>query len=185
MSCALSAQDITVKRPAVDLYQDTWVATDALGRTMPGYDAVGPVSRQHLGDRRMDADPGTPHDVREPGRGRRIDDRRQLTGLAPVDFLDMTMTNEPGPGDGDSDCVHCTKPRRWISRWISRATMRPERPFRGSIDDDPEGAMAPGGAMGKQAVLYANVPTTSCVPSPVRTAVAEPVPARRWRRTCQ
>ena len=30
MSCALSAQDITVKRPAVDLYQDTWVATDAL-----------------------------------------------------------------------------------------------------------------------------------------------------------
>lgn len=43
MSCALSAQDITVKRPAVDLYQDTWVATDALGRTMPGYDAVGPV----------------------------------------------------------------------------------------------------------------------------------------------
>lgn len=43
MSCALSAQDITVKRPAVDLYQDTWVATDALGRTMPGIDAVGPV----------------------------------------------------------------------------------------------------------------------------------------------
>ena len=43
MSCALSAQDITVKRPAVDLYQDTWVATDARGRTMPGYDAVGPV----------------------------------------------------------------------------------------------------------------------------------------------
>ena len=43
MSCALSAQDITVKRPAVDLYHDTWVATDALGRTMPGYDAVGPV----------------------------------------------------------------------------------------------------------------------------------------------
>lgn len=43
MSCAASAQDITVERPSVDLYQDTWVATDALGRTMPGIDAVGPV----------------------------------------------------------------------------------------------------------------------------------------------
>ncbi len=43
MSCAVSAQDITVERPSVDLYQDTWVATDALGRTMPGIDAVGPV----------------------------------------------------------------------------------------------------------------------------------------------
>ena len=43
MSCALSAQDITVQSQTTDLYQDTWVATDALGRTMPDYDAVGPV----------------------------------------------------------------------------------------------------------------------------------------------
>ncbi len=25
-----------------DLYSDTWVATDALGRSLPGYDEVGP-----------------------------------------------------------------------------------------------------------------------------------------------
>lgn len=43
MSCAVSAQDITVQSQTLDLYQDTWVATDALGRTMPGIDAVGPV----------------------------------------------------------------------------------------------------------------------------------------------
>ena len=43
MSCAVSAQDITVQSQTLDLYQDTWVATDALGRTMPGIDAVGHV----------------------------------------------------------------------------------------------------------------------------------------------
>ena len=26
-----------------DIYPDTWVATDALGRTMPSYEEVGPV----------------------------------------------------------------------------------------------------------------------------------------------
>lgn len=31
--------------PYRDLYSDTWVATDALGRTMPDYEAVGPVKR--------------------------------------------------------------------------------------------------------------------------------------------
>ena len=30
-----------------DLYPDTWVGTDALGRTMPGYDEVGPVKTDH------------------------------------------------------------------------------------------------------------------------------------------
>ena len=30
-----------------DLYPDTWVATDALGRTMPGFSEVGPVKRDH------------------------------------------------------------------------------------------------------------------------------------------
>ncbi len=28
-----------------DLYSDTWVATDALGRTMPGFADVGPVKK--------------------------------------------------------------------------------------------------------------------------------------------
>jgi hypothetical protein len=30
-----------------DLYSDTWVGTDALGRTMPGYAEVGPVKSDH------------------------------------------------------------------------------------------------------------------------------------------
>jgi hypothetical protein len=30
-----------------DLYSDTWVGTDALGRTMPDYDTVGPVKQDH------------------------------------------------------------------------------------------------------------------------------------------
>ncbi len=30
-----------------DLYSDTWVATDALGRSMPGFSEVGPVKRDH------------------------------------------------------------------------------------------------------------------------------------------
>lgn len=36
-----SPQDTTVR----DLYPDTWVATDALGRTMPDFETVGPVRR--------------------------------------------------------------------------------------------------------------------------------------------
>ncbi|MDR3194779.1 MAG: hypothetical protein LBT76_05760 [Tannerella sp.] len=31
----------------MDTYPDTWVATDALGRTMPGYSEVGPVKTDH------------------------------------------------------------------------------------------------------------------------------------------
>src|SRR5665213_759070 len=30
-----------------DLYPDTWVGTDALGRTMPTYNEVGPVKKDH------------------------------------------------------------------------------------------------------------------------------------------
>src|SRR5690242_20393152 len=30
-----------------DLYSDTWVGTDALGRTMPDYQSVGPVKKDH------------------------------------------------------------------------------------------------------------------------------------------
>ncbi|MHB8339175.1 MAG: hypothetical protein ACYDEE_17300, partial [Ignavibacteriaceae bacterium] len=30
-----------------DIYPDTWVGTDALGRTMPDYSEVGPVKKDH------------------------------------------------------------------------------------------------------------------------------------------
>ncbi|MCK4750510.1 MAG: hypothetical protein KAT15_25810, partial [Bacteroidales bacterium] len=40
---AISEQDTYYR----DLYPDTWVATDALGRTMPDIDSVGPVKRDH------------------------------------------------------------------------------------------------------------------------------------------
>ncbi len=73
MSCALSAQDITVKRPAVDLYQDTWVATDALGRTMPGYDAVGPVKT----------------------------DQRRVVGIFYITWHTQNLANMPAPYDAD------------------------------------------------------------------------------------
>ena len=73
MSCALSAQDITVKRPAVDLYQDTWVATDALGRTMPGYDAVGPVKA----------------------------DQRRVVGIFYITWHTQNLANMPAPYDAD------------------------------------------------------------------------------------
>ena len=73
MSCALSAQDITVKRPAVDLYQDTWVATDALGRTMPGYDAVGPVKT----------------------------DQRRVVGIFYITWHTQNLAKMPAPYDAD------------------------------------------------------------------------------------
>lgn len=73
MSCALSAQDITVKRPAVDLYQDTWVAIDALGRTMPGYDAVGPVKT----------------------------DQRRVVGIFYITWHTQNLANMPAPYDAD------------------------------------------------------------------------------------
>lgn len=73
MSCALSAQDITVKRPVVDLYQDTWVATDALGRTMPGYDAVGPVKT----------------------------DQRRVVGIFYITWHTQNLANMPAPYDAD------------------------------------------------------------------------------------
>ena len=34
---------VTTNDDATDLMSDTWVATDALGRTMPGVDSVGVV----------------------------------------------------------------------------------------------------------------------------------------------
>lgn len=48
-SCASVAQEKTVSigGDGTDLYSDTWVATDALGRTMPDIDSVGPVKTDH------------------------------------------------------------------------------------------------------------------------------------------
>ena len=40
-STAANAEDSTAR----DLYSDTWVATDALGRTMPAFAEVGPVKK--------------------------------------------------------------------------------------------------------------------------------------------
>ena len=42
MSCGTTARESSVSSEG-DLYSDTWVATDALGRTMPQIDSVGPV----------------------------------------------------------------------------------------------------------------------------------------------
>ena len=84
MSCALSAQDITVKRPAVDLYQDTWVATDALGRTMPGYDAVGPVKT----------------------------DQRRVVGIFYITWHTQNLATLPGPYGADVTKVLNADPNR-------------------------------------------------------------------------
>ena len=43
VSCTTTVQDTVDYSYATDLMTDTWVGTDALGRTMPEYDEVGPV----------------------------------------------------------------------------------------------------------------------------------------------
>ena len=43
----LQKQDTISPSKYRDLYTDTWVGTDALGRTMPTYDIVGPVKKNH------------------------------------------------------------------------------------------------------------------------------------------
>jgi len=43
----VSSQIDTTKNIYRDLYSDTWVATDALGRTMPGIEITGPVKTNH------------------------------------------------------------------------------------------------------------------------------------------
>lgn len=73
MSCALSAQDITVQSQTLDLYQDTWVATDALGRTMPGIDVVGPVKT----------------------------DQRRIVGIFYITWHTQNLANLPGPYGAD------------------------------------------------------------------------------------
>ena len=73
MSCAVSAQDITVQSQTLDLYQDTWVATDALGRTMPGIDAVGPVKT----------------------------DQRRVVGIFYITWHTQNLANLPGPYGAD------------------------------------------------------------------------------------
>ena len=44
------ADTILFESPYRDLYTDTWVATDALGREMPGFQKVGPLKE----DKRRD-----------------------------------------------------------------------------------------------------------------------------------
>lgn len=73
MSCAVSAQDITVERQASDLFSDTWVATDALGRTMPGIDAVGPVKT----------------------------DQRRVVGIFYITWHTQDLANLPAPYEAD------------------------------------------------------------------------------------
>lgn len=73
MSCALSAQDITVKRQTGDLSQDTWVATDALGRTMPGIESVGPVKT----------------------------DQRRVVGIFYITWHTQNLATLPAPYDAD------------------------------------------------------------------------------------
>lgn len=73
MSCALSAQDITVKRQTEDLSQDTWVATDALGRTMPGIESVGPVKT----------------------------DQRRVVGIFYITWHTQNLATLPAPYDAD------------------------------------------------------------------------------------
>lgn len=73
MSCAVSAQDITVERQTSDLFSDTWVATDALGRTMPGFDAVGPVKT----------------------------DQRRVVGIFYITWHTQDLANLPAPYEAD------------------------------------------------------------------------------------
>lgn len=73
MSCAVSAQDITVERQTSDLFSDTWVATDALGRTMPGFDAVGPVKT----------------------------DQRRVVGIFYITWHTQNLANLPAPYEAD------------------------------------------------------------------------------------
>jgi len=42
-----SAADLAKPAPARDLFADTWVAQDALGRNMPSFSMVGPVKKDH------------------------------------------------------------------------------------------------------------------------------------------
>lgn len=82
MSCAVSAQDITVQSQTLDLYQDTWVATDALGRTMPGIDAVGPVKT----------------------------DQRRVVGIFYITWHTQNLATLPGPYGADVTKVLNTDP---------------------------------------------------------------------------
>ena len=43
VSCTPKVQDTIDYSYATDIMSDTWVATDALGRTMPSYEEVGDV----------------------------------------------------------------------------------------------------------------------------------------------
>jgi len=73
VSCATPAQDTIDNSYAVDLMSDTWVATDALGRTMPDRSEVGPVKH----------------------------DQRRVVGIFYITWHTQGLRNLPQPYEGD------------------------------------------------------------------------------------
>ena len=73
VSCTSSVQDTVDYSYATDLMTDTWVATDALGRTMPGYEEVGPVKN----------------------------DQRRIVGIFYITWHTQGLKNLPQPYEGD------------------------------------------------------------------------------------
>ncbi|MBS7277240.1 MAG: hypothetical protein KIG67_03000 [Bacteroidales bacterium] len=73
VSCTTSVQDTVDYSYATDLMTDTWVATDALGRTMPGYEEVGPVKN----------------------------DQRRIVGIFYITWHTQGLKNLPQPYEGD------------------------------------------------------------------------------------
>ncbi|MGN1215505.1 MAG: hypothetical protein ACI4TJ_04575 [Candidatus Cryptobacteroides sp.] len=73
VSCTPTVQDTVDYSYATDLMTDTWVGTDALGRTMPGYDEVGPVKH----------------------------DQRRVVGIFYITWHTQGLRNLPQPYEGD------------------------------------------------------------------------------------
>ncbi len=73
VSCTTTVQDTVDYSYATDLMTDTWVATDALGRTMPGYEEVGPVKN----------------------------DQRRVVGIFYITWHTQGLRNLPQPYEGD------------------------------------------------------------------------------------
>ena len=73
VSCTTTVQDTVDYSYATDLMTDTWVGTDALGRTMPEYDEVGPVKH----------------------------DQRRVVGIFYITWHTQGLKNLPQPYEGD------------------------------------------------------------------------------------
>ena len=73
VSCTTTVQDTVDYSYATDLMTDTWVGTDALGRTMPEYDEVGPVKH----------------------------DQRRVVGIFYITWHTQGLRNLPQPYEGD------------------------------------------------------------------------------------